>query len=153
MQINTDMSTAPHDRRILVKTVVKHYMNGDWVPDGDQWVEAIWREAEGGSPAQFCEWCGNERTRSTGTLYPIAWTETPDHDERPAVSGPRPFTPNQQALWHTLAVGMFYRDQESKQPAELQRWDQQTLGTKLEYQARAKKALAEAIAESSHETV
>lgn len=44
-------------------------------------------------------------------------------------------------LWHTLAVGMFYRDQSAADPKVYYHWEQQPLALKLHYQAKAKKAL------------
>lgn len=48
-----------------------------------------------------------------------------------------------QALWHTLAVGMFYRAQSEENPATYYHWEQQSLSVKLHWQAKAKLALKE----------
>lgn len=47
------------------------------------------------------------------------------------------------ALWHTLAVGMFYRAQAEANPSQYYHWEQQTISSKLHWQAKAKLALAQ----------
>lgn len=55
------------------------------------------------------------------------------------------WTPEQQKLWHDAAVGAFYREQAAASPPVVLHWEQQTLETKLHYQAKAKKELRAAI--------
>ena len=92
MKANYNMDEAPKDRNILIQTVLKAYHNSEWdsslppryrrpsgwYDNGSQWIEARWREAHGGRPAQFVEWCGNPNTSSTGSLFPVAWAELPE---------------------------------------------------------------------------
>ena len=51
------------------------------------------------------------------------------------------WTLEQSRCWHDIAVGMFYR----AQICDKKRWEDQTLQTKLEWQAEAKIVLREAI--------
>jgi hypothetical protein len=79
--MQTDMTTAPKDRRILILTETKGYFErGGWSTTGTQWIEAWWQEARQGRPAEFVEWCGNPRTQTTGSLFPLAWAEVPSPD-------------------------------------------------------------------------
>jgi hypothetical protein len=49
------------------------------------------------------------------------------------------------AMWHTLAVGLYYREQAAQDPKVYYHWEQQTLAVKLHYQAKAKRQLREMV--------
>lgn len=71
------MSTAPRDgTRILVKTNAWLFDNNprvyDYVKSGTIWREAWFKDGK------FIEWCGNEKTTSTGGLDPVAWAPVPE---------------------------------------------------------------------------
>lgn len=72
------MDTAPTDgTRVLIHTEVHHYTRSHRVPFsawrkvGTQWLEARFKDGK------WVEWCGNDKTNSTGTLHPIEWAPLP----------------------------------------------------------------------------
>lgn len=73
-----DMSKAPKDRNILVKTITHGWSQraAGFENTGFKWVEARWAADLGGQP-RFIEWCGNPRTYSSSTLHPVAWAYLP----------------------------------------------------------------------------
>ena len=48
-----------------------------------------------------------------------------------------------QEAWHTLAVGLYYRDIVAGSGNGQWAWEQQNMATKLHYQAKAKQMLAQ----------
>lgn len=78
------METAPTDgTRVLINTRVYHFSAEKMrhVPGGTQWIEC--RFIEG----RWREWCGNERTQSTGSIDPIEWAPVPGAALKPTQSG------------------------------------------------------------------
>jgi hypothetical protein len=73
------MESAPRDgTRILIQQRVHHFSSAlhKYVPAGTQWIEC--RFVDGA----FKEWCGNNRTQSTGSIDPIAWAPLPNGEEQ-----------------------------------------------------------------------
>jgi hypothetical protein len=74
------MENAPKDgRRILILTYTYGWdfaLNRNTC-SGTKWVEAWWAKGMGLDEYGWQEWCGNERTRTTGRIEPITWARLP----------------------------------------------------------------------------
>lgn len=63
-----NMDTAPKDgTHILIRTVIKHYVDGRYIDVGSYLVECFWRDGE------WAIWCGNENTITTEKVHPLGW--------------------------------------------------------------------------------